>query len=227
MLSSWGVEFEGINVEAEPAAAQEVKKLGVRLVPVVIDGVRVFHGWNPEGLAEFVGVEYLESPSLPAGELIRRLDRVLTATEQVLGPLTAEQLSFQVPNRDRTLRDLGYHIFRLSLACRDAFEQQRFPEAWLEETAPDEMYDAASLVEYGRAVREALAVWFQQGGVPEGSVSTYYGKQTAHQLIERTAWHAAQHLRQLYALLIEKGMGPNDPLTEEDFAGLPLPTEIW
>jgi hypothetical protein len=45
--------------------------------------------------------------------------------------------------------------------------------------------------------------------------------------LERTAWHAAQHLRQLYVFLGWMGIAPDHPLTEEDFEGLPLPNAIW
>ena len=45
--------------------------------------------------------------------------------------------------------------------------------------------------------------------------------------MERTVWHAAQHLRQLAALLEAAGATPADRLTDADAAGLPLPREIW
>ena len=40
-------------------------------------------------------------------------------------------------------------------------------------------------------------------------------------------WHVAQHLRQLYAFLDLMDVIPENPLTEEDFAGLPLPENVW
>jgi hypothetical protein len=58
-------------------------------------------------------------------------------------------------------------------------------------------------------------------------VGTYYGQQTAHELLERTTWHAAQHLRQLYFFLERMGIAPENPLTEEDYKGLPIPKDIW
>ena len=44
---------------------------------------------------------------------------------------------------------------------------------------------------------------------------------------ERTAWHAAQHARQLQLVLESIGLAPDRPLTDEDLAGLPLPTSVW
>jgi hypothetical protein len=131
------------------------------------------------------------------------------------------------PERDRTVRDLGYHIFRLSLAFRDGMAERRFPEEWLQETAPPPVRDGAALARYGQSVRASLAEWFGRPGAWEGAVETYYGPQTGHELLERTAWHAAQHLRQLYVLLEMMGIAPDRPLTEADFGGLPLPEALW
>ena len=60
-----------------------------------------------------------------------------------------------------------------------------------------------------------------------GSVETYYGRQDAHELMERTVWHAAQHLRQIHALLKDAGAPPRDPLDASLLEKLPLPASIW
>lgn len=56
---------------------------------------------------------------------------------------------------------------------------------------------------------------------------TYYGPQSAPELFERTVWHTAQHLRQIYVMLETLGVTPEAPLTEADYQGLPLPASIW
>lgn len=227
MLSSWGVEYEPVNVEADPNAIGEMERLGVKLVPVVTDGERVFHGWNPEKLAEFLGVEYKEAPPLAPSELMARLEKILATAERTIQKTQVEHLHIKIPNRDRTVRELAWHIFRLSVAYRDAMEEGYFPEAWLQETPPPETATGKDIAVYGREVQERLTDWFRHPESVQGTVETYYGKQTAHQLLERTTWHAAQHLRQVGALLEEAGVTLPEPLTENDFAGLPLPKELW
>lgn len=91
----------------------------------------------------------------------------------------------------------GFHLFRLSAAFRDTREQGHFPEEWLLEDPPAAMNDGAAIAAYGATVRDRLAQWFRRPGWCDGTVSTYYGEQSAHELMERTTWHAAQHLRQL------------------------------
>jgi hypothetical protein len=58
-------------------------------------------------------------------------------------------------------------------------------------------------------------------------VQVYYGPQSGHDLLERTTWHAAQHLRQLYDLAGRLGITPPGPLPTAEFQGLPLPEALW
>ena len=89
------------------------------------------------------------------------------------------------------------------------------------------MPDGVALAGYGAAVREALRRWLETDGAAAGTVETYYGAQTGHELLERTVWHATQHLRQLHALLEDAGARPPEPLDRSLLAGLPLPQAVW
>ena len=227
LLSSWGITFEAVNVESDSSASKVLEHLGISLVPVLVQGDRVFQGWDPKGLAKFLGVEYTEATPLSPQELAGRLDRILEAAQRALLQVPPERLSMKTPNRDRTVRDLTYHLFRLSLAYWDSMETRHYPEAWLQETAPADMTDGSAIAEYGQRVRQRLADWWKQPEAYEGVIHTYYGIQTAHELLERTVWHAAQHLRQLYTLIEDTGETVQDPLTKADFRGLPLPSGLW
>ncbi len=206
---------------------QELERFGIPLVPVVVVGDRAAHGWNPKAVAELLGVDYRESEPLSPEELTGRLDSILAAAQRVIRQVAPEHLGMKLPGRDRSIRQLGYHVFRLSLAFRDGMEQGRYPEAWLLEEPPAELAGGEAIAQYGQMVRERLAGWVRQPNPYQGEVHTYYGPQTGHELLERTTWHAAQHLRQLYACFERMGKTPHDPLTEADFRGLPLPKELW
>jgi len=216
-----------VNVEGDPAALAEMQRLGAPLAPAVAVGDRVVQGWNPKAVAELVGARYVEPPCLSPEELARRLDTILAAAERAVRQVPDDRLGMTSPDRDRTVRNLGYHVFRLSLAFRDAMVERRLPEEWLQEAAPAEIADGAAIARYGQTVRERLAEWFRRPQASAGVVETYYGPQTGHELLERTTWHAAQHLRQLYALLERMGVAPERPLGETDFEGLPLPAALW
>jgi hypothetical protein len=227
LLSSWGVSYEGIDVEAHPSAMADLERLGIPIFPATIVGEQFVHGWNPKALAELVGVQYVEGPRLMPEELWRRLDHVLAANQMAVRAVSPEQLETRAPDRDRTLRQLAFHVFRLSAAFADCREQGQFPEAWLLEEAPPGTQDGAAIAEYGQRVRERLLAFCTRPGWCEGHVSTYYGEQTAHELMERTTWHAAQHVRQVYWFLDRLRIRVEDGLSERDLQGLPIPNAVW
>ena len=227
MLSSWGVAFDGFDVEAQPERRRDLEAFGILRVPATIVGDRVVHGWNPKALAELVGVRHVERKQLAPAELARRLDTVLAATQRAIRQVPREHLGMKKPGRDRTVHQLAFHVFRLSVAFVDTREQGHLGANVFDEMAPTEMTDGDAVAVYGDSVRRRLAAYMARPDWCEGDVSTYYGPQTAHDFMERTTWHAAQHLRQIYWFLDQMGVRADAPLTDVDLAGLPVPTEVW
>jgi hypothetical protein len=221
------VKFDGFDVEAEPARKRDLEPFGVPRVPATIVGDRVVHGWNPKALAELVGVPYVEQGPLPAAELAQRLDTILAATQRALRQIPVEQLGMKGPGRDRTVRQLGFHIFRVGASFVDTREQGNLSETWFGEDPPAEMADGDALARHGDAVRRRLSAYFAKPDWCDGNVSTYYGPQTAHAFMERTTWHTAQHLRQIYWFLDRMGVRADSPLSDADLEGLPFPREVW
>jgi hypothetical protein len=204
-------------------------RLGIPRPPGVAVGDRVVHGWNPAGYAALLGVAYRAAARFTPAELAARLDRVLEAAQKLTERFDARQMDHVPPERKRTLRDLTYHVFRLSLSFADAVDRAELPEEWFEERAPQELVTGGDVARYGALVRARLSGWFQGAGAEEytRTVQTYYGPQGADDLLERTTWHAGQHLRQLYVLAERLGVTPPAPLPMDALAGLPLPEALW
>jgi hypothetical protein len=221
------VKFEGFDVEAEPDRRHDLEPFGVPRVPATIVGDRAVHGWNPKALAELVGVPYAQREQLAPSELAKRLDTVLAGTQRAMRQIPREHLGMKAPGRNRTVRQLGFHVFRLSQAFVDTREEGHLSEHTFEESPPPEMADGAAVAAYGDTVRRRLADYYTRPGWCDGDVSTYYGPQTAHDFIERTTWHAAQHLRQLYWFLERMAVEPDSPLNDADLEGLPIPKDVW
>lgn len=223
------MDFEPVNVHGDAARQAELAALGVPRVPATVRDGHVVHGWNPAALAALVGVPFDDTPALSPVELAEALDNILYYAQHLLKRLDDRQLALKHPHRDRTLRDLGYHVFRLSAAFVDCMEQGRLEQAWLGETAPADVQSGAALAEHGAQARARIAAWL--AAAPEAVFArparTYYGEQRTHLLLERTTWHAGQHLRQLYDLLATDGSLPVGPLAPELFEGLPMPAELW
>ena len=221
------MKFEGFDVEAEPERRRDLEPFGIPRVPATIVGDRAVHGWNPKALAEVVGVPYAEREPLTPSELARRLDLVLAAAQRAIRQVPRDHRDMKAPGRDRTVRQLGFHVFRVTAAFVDTREEGHLPEEWFEESAPAELADGDAIARYGETVRRRLAAYAGRPGWCDGTVSTYYGPQPAHAFMERTTWHAAQHLRQIYWFLEQIGVRADAPLTDTDLDGLPFPNEVW
>ena len=206
---------------------QVLARFGIPRAPAVIVGDQAVHGWNPQGVAELVGVDYDGSDKLSGEQLVERLDTILVAAQRAVRQIPQAHLGFKWPGRDRTIRQLGYHIFRVALSYRDTREQGKLEEFWFGENPADDIVDGDDVARYGEAVRKRVNEWLQRDDALEGMCDTYYGPQAATELFERTVWHAAQHLRQVYVVLEHLGITPDQPLTEADYKGLPLPDSIW
>lgn len=229
LLSSWGVEFDLVDVEGDPAAQRELERLGVPVAPAIAVGERAVHGWDPPAYAALLGIAYAAPARLSPPALAARLDGIIGATERLVGALRLEHLDHRPPQRDRSVRDLAFHVFRLSLAFVDGMDMGRVPEAWLRETAPAELVDGPAVARYGALVRGRVGGWLEGAGAGEYArvIDAPCGPLTGHELLERTTWHAAQHLRQLHALAEGLGAPPEPPLSGSLFEGLPLPGSLW
>ena len=219
--------FEGFDVEARPERRADLAAFGVQCVPATIVGDRIVHGWNPQALAELVGVPYRAPRKLTPAELAERMDSVLAATQRAIRQVPPEHLGMKYPGRDRTVHQLGFHVFRVAASFVDTRERGHLDGAWFEENAPREMADVDAVARHGETVRARLRAYCARPGWCDGEVSTYYGPQSAPEFMERTTWHVAQHLRQIYWFLDQLWIAKNAPLTDADLEGLPFPREVW
>jgi hypothetical protein len=206
-----------------------MERLGVPRPPGLAVGDRVVHGWNPAGYAALLGVAYRDAARFTPADLAARLDRVLESCQRLVERFDSERLDHVPAERKRTVRDLAFHVYRVALSFIDAVDRNELPEAWFEERAPLDLVSGPDVARYAALVRGRIAGWFEGAGGDEfrRTVMTYYGPQAADELLERTVWHAGQHLRQLYVLAERLGVVPPAPLPVEALRGLPLPEAIW
>jgi hypothetical protein len=229
LLSAWGVDYEPVNVEGNQDAMMDLVALGIPLVPAMVWKGQHVHGWNPSGYAKLAGVDYSDVPKLSPQQLAARLDRILELNQAALRMTPVDKLNVEGPGRKRALRQLAFHAFRLSGAFVDAMEQDGLEEKWLQEEAPQEMATGPAVADYGDGVRARLKAWFSKApkDIFDEIAYTYYGEQTVHSLLERTTWHAGQHMRQIYDLLARNKVAPEGTLDMVVFKDLPMPKAVW
>ena len=201
-------------------------------MPVLAKDGQFIFCQNMEDVAEFVGLQGSGHSPLPPEVLFDKWITVLRASQRYVRQIPDPRLTERaIENRDRSIRLLSHHIFRIG-------------EAFLETALDDLEYrtnnanvppadgsclTGAEIAAYGEGIIERIENWWTQleDKSCRQKVKTFYGTPPMHQLLERSTWHSAQHARQLIAVLERFGIEPENRLTAEDLAGLPLPERIW
>lgn len=211
---------------------EQLLKLGVRNVPVVAKGERYVFGQNLEDVAEFVGLNGTGHTPLPPDQLVAKWLDILAIAQSHVQQIPDARLAERViDNRDRSIRLMGHHVFRIGEAYLETVVDGVEYAVQLANVPPAEgrFTRGEEIAQYGDSVRSRLAKWWE--GTADKSctakVKTFFGLQPAHMLLERSTWHSAQHTRQLAAVLERYGIAPRAKLTPELLAGLPLPERLW
>jgi hypothetical protein len=207
----------------------ELRRLGARSVPVLSRGDSFVFAQNLRQVAAFLDLREAVGPALRPDELMARLDLFLGAALRFVPQMPDELLEREVPNRPRSYRVLGHHIFRIAETFLEVADGAALTHESLTAPPPEAMRSTAAIVAYGTAVRGRLADWWRAKLDKSGTevVQTYYGPQALHEYLERTTWHAGQHVRQWMMLLRMAGIEPDQPVTDDKFAGLPMPSAVW
>ena len=213
----------------DAAGLAELRRLGARSVPVLSRGDKFVFAQNIGHVVKFLGLDETTGPLLTPAQLVARLDRFLDIALRIIPQMPDAKLETEVPNRPRSYRVLGHHMFRipetfLEVAAGDALTHEK-----LTARPPDTMHTTAGIAAYGAGVRQRLNAWWDAKPDKTGreTVQTYYGPQLLHEYLERTTWHVGQHTRQWVMLLGMNGIAPDGPPGDADFAGLPMPSSVW
>jgi glutaredoxin len=229
-LTSLGVEFESIDVGVLPKAMDELRNMGIRTVPVVARGRDYVFAQALEDVSRFIGQEF-RADRLSPEELVQKWLGILAAMQRYVLQIPREYLHERAtPGRDRSIRDLAYHVYQVPEAFLEAVENGvEDLAAVYNAPPPPELESVEQIRSYGERIARRLMAWWDS--LPQKTcqqtVATYYGARPLHELLERSTWHSAQHLRQIIAVLERLEIAADQPLTAQDYAGLPMPTGLW
>jgi len=227
-LASQGIEFESVDVHNDADGMARLQQLGARSVPVVALGGSYTLAQSLRDVIRFLDLKTRVMDMLPPEELVAKLEVVLATATRLTGQLSEEQLHGVFRNRDRTVGALMFHIVRVVEVGLQAAQDIELRFESFNELPPED-WRKLDLIEWGREIRQQVQSWWHHETRKALSyrVPTYYGRRSMHEVLERTAWHAAQHTRQLALILESYGIEPDQPLNASDLAGLPVPEEVW
>ncbi len=207
----------------------ELRRLGARSIPVLSRGDEWVFAQNISSVVKFLGLNEATGPVLSPDQLVRRLDLFLATAARIVPQMPDSELATEVPNRPRSYRILSHHIFRIAEVFLSVARGGELTYEALAVGPTDDMDSFASIAAYGETVRQDLVGWWAAQADRSGTqkVQTYYGEQTLHEILERATWHSGQHVRQWHMLLGIAGIAPDGPLSDSDFASLPMPSSVW
>lgn len=199
-------------------------------MPVVSKGDRFVFAQVLGDVVEFLGLDDDTGPKLTAPELAERLDGIVATAARLVRQMPDARLEDQLPNRPRSWRVLMHHVFQVPNCFLDTeLDGTHYSYENLALAPGPEHESTAAIAAFGEAVHGRVKAWrAATAGDDFGArLDTYFGPTTRLELLERTTWHCAQHVRQLTDLLRRAGVEPDRPLTPAQMADLPLTRTVW
>ena len=231
-LQAHGVPFESMNVLEGSAAADALRRLGARSVPVVARGDVWVLAQDLGDVARFVGID-LQRSVLPPAMLVERLDGLLAFAAATVARFPDARLDDCIPTRPRSYADIAFHVGMIVQGLLDAADPQRGGEltyAHFERRPERSQVAASALSGWLQSCRAQLADWWRAHSAAASTrlLRTYYGERPLHEVLERSAWHVAQHVRQVDFIAAEVlRLDDLQRLPAALLEGLPVPREVW
>lgn len=199
-------------------------------MPVVAQGDKFVFAQVIKDVVDFLGLADDTAPELSPDALKQRYDHVLEIAVELVRAMPDDRLEDLLPNRPRSWRVLMHHIFQIPTAFLDMEEHgEALAYEKLVAPPPEDMVSSAAIADFGNDVRARFKHWADSTDGQDfgGQVATYFGGTTRHEMLERTVWHSAQHVRQVASLLEQAGVTPTRTLGAAEIQGLPLTDKVW
>lgn len=188
-------------------------------------------GFNPAILSEALGLFRKEERAAADAETMAKFDNILEATARAVGQIPNDRLEFSSPDRERNMREFGFHIFDFVDQGLEGYKTQKFELERLLKHKENSLRfkSAGEIVQWGREVRAKVQKWGRalKPGDLDRPIDAYFGKSTMADLLGLMMGHSTHHTKQLYAFLKMMGIEPINPLTEKDVEGIEVPTQLF
>jgi len=218
-------------VATDPQGLERLKQLGIRGVPVLFKGDEYVRA-DVRQVDELLGLAPMEGETLPPGELIDRLTRLLLTAVRLGERIPRDHWNDVTPRAGRTVLGLVHHVvchgelFAQLATEPDAELSEDLARTLGEPPDPDLQIDV--LVERAtRTVADIRGWWDEDAADLTRIVNTHHGPEPLDRILDSTSYSVAQHTRQLLSLLEDYGLSPDRALVEEEYRGIALPAAVW
>ena len=217
------------DVYSDPEAKKEWEVLGLETLPCAVQGERHVLILHTDQLRAFLGLQV--SVALASYRaLVDAMKRILTAVEQAVLQVPSEWLADPTPNRGRDLREMVFNIHERIPPMTESLDSGAY--AWKHGDDFSRSRHFRTSEELSAYCAEVRTAWFKRAAQVDDDaayemVQTRRGPVTHLQLLESQAFHAAQHLRQIYLFMGQIGITPTRLLTAAEMAPIVLGEQAY
>jgi glutaredoxin len=198
-LDDRGVTYRSVNVLEEETAMSRLAALGVRTVPVVVQGDRFVFAQYLKDVSSFLELDKADPAALDRLVLVARLIKILEIAQEVIAKTPGAELARNLPGRDRSYFVVAHHIFQIAGAARRGIPAGSLHDRDSLAEPPEDMMMPKALMDFAQAVLADIRNWPMQLTVAHetDAIDTDYGPRTLAEVLHRVVSHAAQHTRQM------------------------------
>lgn len=229
-MKKQNIDYISRNMVEDSSALDELDAMGAKGAPVLARGKEFCYGQTLSAVVDFLGKD-IKFDVLPAASLMERMFYFNDINQALTACIPQDKIHHQpIPNRDRAFLSLAYHVFQVQEAFLETVEKGSADlMKYFDSPPPPHMQTPTDIVNYGEAVKRRIWDWWgRQADTQLGwTVDTFYGEQPLTDFLERSVWHAAQHARQVEAVLDGLAIPVPRRIDKEKYVGLPMPDGLW
>lgn len=183
-------------------------------------------GFDVPALRDLLGLASDITAALLPSELLEKYRLIFTAAQRAIMQIPQDRLDTITPGRDRTLRQLTWHIFDRAEDFADLADGGKFTSEMttVYMTRANTYRTSADIAAYGGTVLTKLEdLLTRRVEVLDKTVETYFGTSTLNSLLNRALSMAAFRLKGTYLYMGLLGIEPLDPLSAHDYSGIVMP----
>lgn len=218
-------------VGQESGAAEELRALGLRTVPVTVIGDKIIVGFRPNELSQALGLGVtFDAPSSTATLLF--LGQVLKAVQQTVRQIPDDRLSYVAGIGRPPMSQFTHHMFSVVLRTMEDLDIGVFPlEKQSAQEAHVPQYESfRQVADYGEKVIQTLRRWTlkHDAAMLNRKFLPGSGLRSGAEMLDLAAGHVTQHLRQLYHILENVfEIMPQNRLQDSDIPPHYILTILW
>jgi hypothetical protein len=224
-LSKNGIRFVERDVVNDLAAIDELHAMGFYSLPVTMIAHKAVPGFNPDEIIEALH-RTIEVPSPDPTRAILLIERAMVSVERAIRQMPDEKMDWSIPQRQRPMREFTYHIFSHVLSI---IEEGNINKSAESRDITGGYASFRDIADYGRSVTGKYRAWAskQEFSPLRTSLPVESKVRAGAERLDVAAGAIIHHLRQLYSILENLGITPENRVDDGEWPSEYVLTTLW